>query len=275
MFFDSHAHINHEEYSPEARAQLARSIELSDVGFVVDVGFDLNSSAQAVADAAQYDWCYAAVGVHPHDAAEMNDEILTRIEALAAAPKVVAIGEIGLDFFRNISPEDDQRYWFRKQIRLGLKLGLPILIHDRDSAGETIRILTEEGALSDMRRSVFPPNPVTGIPDARILLHCYSGTADEALLLIEQGATISLAGPVTYKKNTKTAEVAARVPLSHLLIETDAPYLSPEPFRGKPNSSPFVVHTAQKIADFRGVARSEIEETTCANACRFFGIDRK
>jgi TatD DNase family protein len=275
MFFDSHAHINLDGYSEEERAELAHSIEISEVGLVVDVGYNLSSSYQAAVNAAKYDWCYAAVGVHPHDAAEMDDDMLALIEELSSRPKVVAIGEIGLDYYRNLSPADDQRRWFRRQIRLGLRLGLPIIIHDRDSAGETVEILIEEGAFSNGRSAAFPPNPVTGIPDARVLLHCYSGTADEALALIEKGATISIAGPVTYKKNEKTAEVAARVPLAHLLIETDAPYLTPEPFRGKPNASPYVIHTAQKIADLRDVALSAVEDATCANACRFFGIEGK
>ncbi|MDR1027998.1 MAG: TatD family hydrolase [Clostridiales Family XIII bacterium] len=273
MLFDSHAHINYEAYSDEERRDVIEAIERSDVCCVIDVGFDPKSSEAAVGHAARYPWCYAAVGVHPHDASEMTDDVLSFIEELSEKPKVVAIGEIGLDYYRNRSPKEDQRLWFRKQIRLGLERGLPIIIHDRDSEGEAVRILREEGAFSDERRAVFPKNPGTGYESAGVLLHCFSGTIDEALEYIEMGATISVAGPVTYKKNIKTAMVAERTPLSHLLIETDAPYLTPEPFRGKPNSSPLVFHTAKKIAALRGIDVSEVADATCANAKRFFNIE--
>jgi TatD DNase family protein len=273
MLFDSHAHINYEGYSNSDRRNVIEAIEKSDVGYVVDVGFDLGSSASAAKRAAQYPWCYAAVGVHPHDVSDMDDDMLLRIEELSKKPKVVAIGEIGLDYYRNLSPTDDQRHWFRAQIRLGLKRGMPIIIHDRDSEGEAMKILADEGAFDAQRCEAFPRNPETGYRNAGVLLHCFSGTAIQALKYIEMGATISIAGTVTYRKNAKTAEVARRVPLSHLLIETDAPYLTPEPFRGKRNISPFVRYTAEKIAELRGVDVSEVENVTCANAKRFFNIE--
>jgi TatD DNase family protein len=272
MIFDSHAHIDYDGYSEEEREELIRDIEASDVSCVLDVGFDLPSSRLAVANAGRLPWCYAAVGLHPHDAAGATDETVAEIRALAVKPKVVAIGEIGLDYYRDLSPRDMQRDMFRKQLRIALELGLPVTIHDRDSEGETLRILKEEGMFDAARTSLFPPNPKSGLPDARVLLHCFSGTADEALAAIDVGATISIAGPVTYKKNEKLREVAARVPLSHMLIETDAPYLSPEPFRGKPNSSPFIVFTARKIAEVRGISEQEVENVTYDNAMRFFGI---
>jgi TatD DNase family protein len=273
MLFDSHAHINHDGYSDDERRDLIEAIERSDVGYVIDVGFDVKSSARAVSHAAEHARIYAAVGVHPHEADKMSDDDLARLAELAREPKVVAIGEIGLDYYRNLSPKEEQQYWFRRQIRLGLERKLPILIHDRDSEGDAVRILTEEGAFSPERRAVFAKNPVAGYESAGILLHCFSGTAEQALEYIKLGATISIAGPVTYKKNIKTAMVAEQIPLSHLLIETDAPYLSPEPFRGKPNTSPMVHYTAKKIAELRGVDISEIEAATCANAKRFFNIE--
>jgi TatD DNase family protein len=272
MIFDSHAHINYDGYSDAEREELIRNIEESDVSYVLDVGFDVPSSRAALAHAARLPWCYAAAGVHPHDAAGATDETIAEIRRLAENPNVVAVGEIGLDYYRDLSPRDAQQEMFRKQLQIAKDLVLPVTIHDRDSEGDTLRILKEEGFFSEERVAAFPPNPKTGAPDARVLLHCFSGTAGEALAAIELGATISIAGPVTYKKNDKTREVAARIPLAHMLIETDAPYLSPEPFRGKPNSSPFIVFTARKIAEVRGVSEAEIENTTCENALRFFGI---
>ncbi|MDR2156940.1 MAG: TatD family hydrolase [Clostridiales Family XIII bacterium] len=272
MLFDSHAHLNCERYGEAERRAVIAAIERSDVGCVIDVGFDLKSSALAVEHAARYPWCYAAVGVHPHDAAKMDEDALARLGELSTKPKVVAIGEIGLDYFRSLSPQDDQRYWFRKQIRLAMARKLPIIIHDRDSAGEAAEILTEEGVFGSERRAVFPNNPTTGRANAGVLFHCFSDTADRALAYIGLGATISLSGTVTYRKNKVTPLVAERIPLAHLLIETDAPYLAPEPHRGKDNVSPYVYHTAKRIAEIRGVGVSEIEEATCANAKRFFNI---
>jgi TatD DNase family protein len=273
MIFDSHAHINYDGYSDEEREELIRDIEASEVSYVLDVGFDLPSSRVAAANAERLPWCFAAVGLHPHDAADATDETVAQIRALLGRSGVVAVGEIGLDYYRNLSPRDVQQALFRKLLRIARELELPLTIHDRDSEGDTLRILKEEGLFDAQRKAAFAPNPETGIPDARVLLHCFSGTADEALAAIELGATISIAGPVTYKKNDKTREVAARIPLAHMLIETDAPYLSPEPFRGKPNSSPFIVFTARKIAEVRGVSEQELEDATCRNALRFFGIE--
>ena len=273
ILFDSHAHINHERYSDGGRAELAGDIESSDVGYVADIGFDLSSSALAVENAGRWDWCYAVVGVHPHEVKGLDEDAIPLLKGLAGKPKVVAIGEIGLDYYRDLSPREDQQRWFRKQIRLALELGMPIVIHDRDSKGDTIRILTEEGAFDGQRTGRFPASGETGYPDARVLLHCFSGSAEEALKFISMGATISIAGPVTYSNNRKTVDVAARVPLAHLLVETDAPYLSPEPFRGKPNASHFVEFTAKKVAEIKGVSIEEVAATTCENAKRFYNIE--
>ncbi|MDR0357657.1 MAG: TatD family hydrolase [Clostridiales Family XIII bacterium] len=273
MLFDSHAHINYDGYDDAELRNAIAAIEASDVGAAVDVGFDIKSSVAAVAHAAKYPWCYAAVGVHPHEAAKMDEDKFARLAELSRMAGVVAIGEIGLDYYRNLSPKEDQHVWFRRQIRLGLERRLPIIIHDRDSEGDTMNILVEEGAFGSERRAAFPKNPQTGRESAGILLHCFSGSAEQALECIEMGATISIAGPVTYKKNIKTALVAERTPLSHLLIETDAPYLAPEPFRGKPNISPYVYYTAKRIAELKGVDVAEVETATWVNARRFFRIE--
>jgi TatD DNase family protein len=276
VLFDSHAHINNERYDEAGRAELVAAIEASDLGYVVDVGFDLESSKLAASHAAAYPWCYAAVGVHPSDVSSMTDETIDALRALAADEKVVAIGEIGLDYHYDDSPSAaEQRRWFERQLALGLELGMPITIHDRESDGETLEILRGGGAFAESRAAAFAPEgdgAGAGSPDARILLHCFSGNADEALAAIELGAWISIAGPVTFKNNAKTHEVAATAPLSRLLIETDAPYLTPAPHRGKPNMPPYVEFTARKIAELRGLSFEEVAAATTENAKRFYGI---
>jgi len=149
---------------------------------------------------------------------------------------------------------------------------MPIVIHDRDSGGEVMRILEACGAFSEERKRAFARNAVTGKADARVLLHCFSGTDEEALAAIEQGCTISIAGTVTYKKNDRTKDVARSIPLAHMLVETDAPYLTPEPFRGKRNSSPLIKYTVRCIAGLRGLSVEEVAQATAENARRFFGI---
>lgn len=266
-------HLDMESYSDKDRTDEAKAIEDSDVAYAVDIGFDLKSSALAVKHSEKYPWCYAAVGVHPHDVKDMDEDTIVLLKGLAKKPKVVAIGEIGLDYYRNLSPKEDQRHWFREQIRLAMELGKPIIIHDRDAHGEVMEILKDEGVFSEERTSRFPVNPVTGNKDARLLLHCYSGSAEMAKQYIKLGATLSIAGPVTYKNNHKTVDVVKEIPLAHLLIETDAPYLTPVPFRGKPNSSPMVEFTARKLSGIKGISYEEVAEVTLENAKRFFDID--
>ena len=336
ILFDSHTHINNDGYSEEERAQLIAAIEDSEVAYVMDVGFDLPSSERAVSDAALLPWCYAAVGVHPHDTKTMTEEIYEKIRRLAGQPKVQAIGEIGLDFYYNHSDAEDQRYWFRRQIRLANELHMPIVIHAREADQETMDILKEEGAFSEERCGWFPPRPGTGIgrkagaqttqkasrageggrteacdctiadlgatrteacdciradldamraeacdctenccmeKDARVLLHCFSGSRELAEQYVKLGATISIAGPVTYKNNRKTSEVVSAIPIEYLLVETDAPYLTPEPHRGKKNQSPYVAYTARRVALLKGISYEEAACRTLENAKRFYGID--
>ena len=336
ILFDSHTHINNDGYSEEERAQLIADIEASDVAYAMDIGFDLASSERAVSDAALLPWCYAAVGVHPHDTKTMTEEIYEKIRRLAGQPKVQAIGEIGLDFYYNHSDAEDQRYWFRRQIRLANELHMPIVIHAREADQETMDILKEEGAFSEERCGWFPPRPGTGIgrkagaqttqkasrageggraeacdctradlgatrteacdciradldamraeacdctenccmeKDARVLLHCFSGSRELAEQYVKLGATISIAGPVTYKNNRKTSEVVSAIPIEYLLVETDAPYLTPEPHRGKKNQSPYVAYTARRVALLKGISYEEAARRTLENAKRFYGID--
>ena len=295
MLFDSHAHINEASYSPEERAELIKTIEASDVDYVADIGYDLASSKLAVEHAARYPWCYAVVGCHPHDAKSMDDMELAMYKGLARKKKVVAIGEIGLDFHYDHSPRDIQREWFRRQIRLANQLKMPIVIHSREADQETMDILKEEGAFSEERKSWFPKRPDPSgytlkkieaakktpddpadhmADDARVLIHCFSGSAELAAQYVKLGATISVAGPVTYKNNRKTVAVVTEVPMDFLLVETDSPYLSPEPLRGRRNMSPNVKYTAQKVAEIKDMTLEDVAAKTKENAMRFYGITR-
>ena len=283
MFFDSHAHLNN-EMSDEARAAMVRAIEDSELDYVMDIGFDLPSSKLAVDHAAKYPWCYAAVGCHPHDTDSMDDMQLALIKGLAKKKKVMAIGEIGLDFHYDHSTRDVQREWFRRQIRLANELKMPIAIHSREADQEVLDILKEEGAFSDERKSWFPERPdTTGYvskqpgtcKDARVLLHCFSGSAELGSQYVKLGATISIAGPVTYKNNRKTVGVVAELPLDFLLVETDSPYLTPEPFRGRKNDPSMVEYTACKVAEIKGLSLEVVAAKTKENAMRFYGKTEK
>lgn len=271
MLFDSHAHINNESFTEEERQALIARIESSCLDYVMDIGFDLESSALAVKHAQSLLWCYAAVGCHPHDTKDMDDMQLAMIKGLAKKDKVQAIGEIGLDFFYDYSDRDTQRYWFRRQIQLANELKMPIVIHAREADQEVMDILKEEGAFSEERKSWFPVR-YDGSGDARVLLHCFSGSKELGQQYVKLGATISVAGPVTYKNNRKTPAVVEALPLEVLLVETDSPYLTPEPFRGKRNIPPYVEYTAKKVAEIKGLTLEEVAAQTKENAMRFFGI---
>lgn len=252
--FDSHTHLN-DEWIMEDLDDIVKRIEETGLEYVMNVGCDLESSLLAVNQAQKYEWCYAAVGCHPHDVKSMDDMTLLMFKNLARKPKVMAIGEIGLDFYYDNSPRDCQREWFRKQIRLAKEIGKPIIIHDRDAHEETMQILKEEEAFS------------TGV-----LLHCYSGSAEMAKQYVKLGAMLSIPGTITYKNNKKQREVVETIPLEYLMIETDAPYLTPEPFRGKRNEPSYVKYTAQKVAEIANCDYETVVRVTNENARRFFGI---
>lgn len=271
MLFDSHAHINNESLSEQERKVMIQEIEASDLDYVMDIGFDLESSNLAVKHARKLPWCYAAVGCHPHDTKDMDDMQLAMLKGLAKKEKVQAIGEIGLDFHYDYSERDTQRHWFRQQIRLANELKMPIIIHSREADQEVMDILKEEGAFSEERKSWFPLRQDRS-GDARVLLHCFSGSKELGEQYVKLGATLSIAGPVTYKNNRKTVAVVEAVPLENLLVETDSPYLAPEPFRGKKNKPPYVEHTARKVAEIKGMEFEQVAMRTKENAMRFFGI---
>ncbi|MCI8608735.1 MAG: TatD family hydrolase [Firmicutes bacterium] len=273
--FDSHAHINNDTLTEEERESWIEGIEASDLAYVMDVGFDLPSSVLAAKHGERLAWCYGAVGVHPHDTKTMDEDVLQMIATLAGKEKVQAIGEIGLDYHYENSDRQSQRYWFRRQIQLANQLGMPIIIHSREADQETLDILKEEGAFSQERCSRFPkrvgPDGTT-YPDARVLLHCFSGSLELGKQYIKLGATLSIAGPVTYKNNRKTSEVVAGIPLEFLLVETDSPYLTPEPYRGRKNKPYYVEYTARKVAELKGISYETVAKQTLDNAKRFFDI---
>lgn len=281
MLFDAHTHLNHDGFSDKERRKRIEEIEKDEkVSYVVDIGYDLSSSKLSTDHAAANSWCYAAVGIHPHNAEELDDMDLIMLAGLAKKRGTVAIGEIGLDFHYDHSPRDVQRDAFRKQIRLANELKMPIVIHSREADHEVMNILKEEGAFSSERKAWFPKRQMpegweTASGDSRVVLHCYSGSAELAEQYARLGGTISLAGPLTYKNNKKTVAVADLIPLELLMVETDAPFLSPEPMRGKPNRSSYVEHTARRLAVIKGMDWEEVAKRTCQNAKVFFGISDK
>ena len=272
MLFDAHTHLNFEELTDEERLNLAREIEASDLAYIIDVGDCVESSKQALADADAYDWCYAAVGIHPDHASLYTDEDIEDIRDLATHPKAVAIGEIGLDFYYGKDDQEKQQELFRKQIRLANELKLPIMIHSRDANQLTMDILVEEGAFSDERKSWFPKRPGPYADDARVQLHCYSGSAEMAEEYVKMGATISLGGPITFKNGKKAVEVFQKIPMEYVMSETDAPFMAPEPLRGRHNKAPYVEHVVRKMAALKGIDYEEMSKILVENGKRFFSI---
>ena len=250
MYFDSHAHYDNPQYD-EDREVLLNSLPDNGVTGVINVGFDVASSKKAIALAEAYPHIYAAVGIHPHDVKDINNEDLLVLKELSKHPKVVAIGEIGLDFHYDHSPRDVQRHWFAKQLELAKLLDMPVAIQSREASKEVFDTITESGITKGV-------------------LHCYSGHLPMALEYVNMGFYISLSGTVTYKNASKTREVAEGIPINRLLIETDAPYLSPVPHRGKRNDSTNLPHIVDAIAEAKGLSHQEVAKATYENTRRLF-----
>ena len=255
MLFDTHVHVNAEQFNEDLEDVIDRAKEAG-VDNMVVVGFDRPTIIRAMELIETYDFMYAAVGWHPVDAIDMTEDDLQWIEELSNHPKVVAIGEMGLDYHWDKSPKDVQMEVFRKQIRLAKKVGLPIIIHNREATADIVNILKEEEA-----------SRVGGI------MHCFSGSAETALECINMNFYISLGGPVTFKNAKKPKEVAAAVPLDRLLIETDCPYLAPHPYRGKRNEPSYVKLVAEQIAEIKQLTIEEVSQATTENAKKLFGIN--
>ena len=255
MLFDTHVHVNAEEFKEDLTEVIERAKEAGVENMIV-VGFDRPTITRAMELIDLYDFMYAAIGWHPVDAIDMTDEDLSWIEELSAHPKVVAIGEMGLDYHWDKSPKDIQMDVFRRQIQLAKKVKLPIIIHNREATADIVTILEEEGA-----------SEVGGI------MHCFSGSPETAMKCIDMNFYISLGGPVTFKNAKKPKEVAAAVPLDRLLIETDCPYLAPTPFRGKRNEPSYVKLVAEQIAEIKEITLEEVSQATTNNAKKLFGIN--
>jgi TatD DNase family protein len=258
VIVDSHSHVSTKRFDAERGEVLERARQAGLVA-IVDVGCDLASSEAALALAeATPDLVWATVGIHPHEARFYDEATPQRLRELAAHPRVLAIGECGLDFFYDHSPRDVQRSVFRAQLALSRELDLPVVLHIRDAYDEALDILSAaaEG----------PGGTLRGVA------HCFTGNARQALGFVERGFCVSFTGVVTFKKALDVQEAAVAVPLDRVMVETDCPYMSPVPKRGKRCEPAFVVHTARKIAELRGAPEREVFEATARNAARVFGF---
>ena len=256
MLFDTHAHLNAIQYDEDLTEVIERA-KSEQVTDIVVVGFDRDTIKRAMELTDEYEMIYAAVGWHPVDAIDMTDEDLEWIKELASHPKVVAIGEMGLDYYWDKSPKDIQKEVFRRQIRLAKEVNLPIIIHNRDATEDVVNILKEENA-----------GEVGGI------MHCFTGSYEVAKQCMDMNFYLSFGGPVTFKNAKKPKEVVKEIPIDRLLIETDCPYLTPHPFRGKRNEPSYVKYVAEQIAELREMPFEELAKKTSDNAKKLFGISR-
>ncbi len=256
MIIDTHAHYDDEKFD-EDREKLLLSLKEGGIERVINMGTCVKTSREAVKLAKTYDAVYAAVGVHPEEIADLSGDWLDEIRALAGAEKVVMIGEIGLDYYWVKDNKEEQKKVFREQLKLAAELDLPVSVHSRDAAEDTLAVITEEVAIAKAKGQ-----RLTGI------IHCFGYSPEMAESFIKLGFLIGIGGVVTFKNSKKLKETAEKIPLEKLVLETDAPYLAPEPFRGKRNSSLFLPYVAETIAQIRGIAREEVEKITTENAYR-------
>lgn len=252
---DSHCHLEMSDFRNDLEEVIRRAIE-SGVEYMFTVGTESQDWATAVEVAENHPSVYAILGVHPHNAKEIDDQTYPTLLKLCKGKKVKAYGEIGLDFFRNLSPREVQIRRFREQIGLAQEINLPIIVHDRDAHQEIVEILRAEKA-----------EQCGGI------IHCFSGDYDFAKKCMDMGFYISIPGSITFKNAEGYREVVRNIPLDSLLVETDAPYITPVPFRGKRNEPSFVRYTAQKVAEVKNIAFEKLAEATTRNALRVYGIE--
>ncbi len=254
-YIDTHAHYNDEAFS-EDRESVLEEIREAGCEAVVNCAEDYPSSLECVKLAEEHPFVFAAAGIHPHKAFTYSPEIMEKIEALAKHPKVVAIGEAGLDYHYDFSPRDVQKVCFAENIRLAKRTGKPVVVHDREAHEDTLEIMKNER-----------------IPEGGAVLHCFSGSAEMAKIVAKHGWYFSIGGAVTFKNARRVIEALAVIPDELLMLETDCPYMTPVPFRGTRNNSALIPYTAAAIAEVKGVSAEEICELTTANAKRFFGIN--
>ena len=256
MIFDSHAHYDDGRFDTD-RERLLSSFPEHRIGAVINVCADASSleSTPALADA--YGFVYAAVGIHPSEIADLNDAVLDRMRQLSRREKTVAIGEIGLDYYweKDLKVRESQRFWFERQLSLAKETGLPVIIHSRDAAKDTFAIMQKAAA-----------DQIPGV------IHCYSYSAEQAAEYVRMGYYIGIGGVVTFTNGRKLRETVETVPLDRILLETDAPYLAPEPYRGERNSSLLLPSVVQTIGEIKGLSPKEVEDATWHNACALFGL---
>lgn len=260
MIFESHAHYDDRQFDVD-REKLLENLPFQNVGVIVNVGSDIRSSKESITLAHQYDYVYAAIGVHPDEVDTMKESDMEELSHMAKETKVVAIGEIGLDYFRKEGNayKSVQKEWFCRQLDLAKEIEKPVIIHSRDAAEDTIQILR------DFRKE----NPQIENPG---VIHCYSYSPELAKEYVAMGFYIGIGGVVTFKNAKKLVETVAQIPLERILVETDSPYLCPEPNRGKRNDSSQIRYVIDRIADIRGIAPEEVEKQTEMNARKMFRL---
>ena len=254
MFFDTHAHYDDRRFD-EDRVEIITKAHENGVSYILNASSNMASVVESINLSQEFDFVYSAVGIHPHYAADLNNSMIAALSDFAKNRKVVAIGEIGLDYYYDNSPKEVQKHWFAVQIGMARELNLPVIVHDRDAHEDCLKIIKKEDAAQ-----------VGGV------FHCFSGSVEMALELIRNNFYISIGGSVTFKNARKILEVVKNVPMDKLLIETDCPYLTPEPYRGKRNDSSYVKLVVEKIADLRGIPVEEVAQATMKNAKELFRI---
>ncbi len=253
MLFDTHAHFDDSQFDND-RDMVIESLKNLGVTNVVNIGADMQGSRDSIALADKYDFIYATVGVHPHEVENMTEDDIDTLRNLAKHPKVKAIGEIGLDYhYEDGTDPETQKKWFIRQLELSKELNMPVVIHDRESKGECLEILKEH-------------NISNGV------VHCFSGSAETAKEILKLGMMISFTGVLTFKNARRAIEACAQIPIERLMIETDCPYMAPEPHRGERNFSGYVEFVARKIAEIKGMTFEDVAAITTENAKKFYGI---
>jgi len=250
---DTHAHLQWPDFDKD-REQVIKKAFAAGVSTIVNIGYDLNASRQAVQIANDHEGVYAVVGVHPHNAKTVEVDVLEKLRELAHGAKVVAIGEIGLDYYRDLSPRGRQKEAFEQQIRLAKELDLPVVVHDREAHADVLEVIRNVGK------------------DINGVLHCFSGSLEMAEEAIELGYLISIAGPVTFPNARRLHQVVERVPEESIVLETDCPWLAPRSRRGGRNEPAFILETARKVAELKGMQAHKLVRITSQNARRLFRI---
>lgn len=255
MLFDSHAHYNDSKFDCD-RFDILDGMRESGVGYIMNIADSMQSIPKIMDIAEKYPFVYASVGIHPEHTLSASEADMDMLEKYVLHPKVKAIGEIGLDYYYDDVEKSVQKKWFARQIELAKKVKLPVVIHDRDAHGDCLDILR-----------------TCGVREVGGILHCYSGSVETARELLDMGMYIAFGGTLTFKNARKVREAAEFVPLDRIVIETDCPYLAPEPHRGKRNSSLYIHYVAEKLAEIKGISVAEAVRATCENAKKCYGIE--